>query len=264
MDRPSLDAFLASIQMVGSAVLRYLYFVQHSITDKLGFVHPSEPTELDQVANVAIPLIRYVQTLYDAVPKDTIPNLNALPELLHILWPVVVAILVTASMTFFGPNRFTLHSSTIYVLFIAAIPIVYNFEVDASCRSIFGHQQLPLRALVARLWRGWDCSIPPEDVAHFSVRFLLIAVGAQIGMMLHTIAVWLYFTIRIAFALVRFVFSLPFKLFPASPDAIKPRLRQPECPAPDALAEELAASTDEIAVPTYKPVAPATELPASV
>ena len=95
MDRPSLDAFLASIQMVGSAVLRYLYSVQHSIADKLGFVHTSEPTELDQVADFGIPFICYVQTLYDAVPKDTIPDLNAVPELLYILWPVVVAILIT-------------------------------------------------------------------------------------------------------------------------------------------------------------------------
>ena len=83
------------MQMVGSAVLRYLFSVQHSIADKLGFVHPSEPTELDQVAGFVIPFIRYVQTLYDAVPKDTIPDLNTVPELLYILWPVVVAILVT-------------------------------------------------------------------------------------------------------------------------------------------------------------------------
>ena len=71
MDRPSLDAFLASLQMVGSAVLRYLSSVQQSIADKLGFVHPSEPTELDQVAGFVIPFIGYVQTLYDAVPKTT-------------------------------------------------------------------------------------------------------------------------------------------------------------------------------------------------
>ena len=98
MDTPPLDTFLASMQMVSSAVqtlLRYLYFVQHSIADKLGFVYPTEPTELDQVADFAIPFIRYVQTLYDAVPKDTIPDLNTVPELLYILWPVVVAILVT-------------------------------------------------------------------------------------------------------------------------------------------------------------------------
>ncbi|KAI4520317.1 hypothetical protein K525DRAFT_286167 [Schizophyllum commune Loenen D] len=240
MDRPSLDAFLASLQMVGSAVLRYLYFVQHSIADKLGFVHPSEPTELDQIADFAIPFIRYVQTLYDAFPKDTIPDLNAVPELLHILWPVVVAILVTASLTLFGPHRFTLHSSTIYVLFIAAIPIVYNFEVDENYHPIFGAH--------------FDCVVPPEDVAHFAVRFLLLAVGAQIGMMLHTIAVWLYFTVRIAFAVV---FCLPFKLYPAPRDAIKPRLRQPECPAPDASADEPTAPAGELA-------APATELPASV
>ncbi|KAL1686619.1 hypothetical protein GGG16DRAFT_128584 [Schizophyllum commune] len=261
MDRPSLDAFLASLQMVGSAVLRYLYFVQHSIADKLGFVHPSEPTELDQIADFAIPFIRYVQTLYDAFPKDTIPDLNAVPELLHILWPVVVAILVTASLTLFGPHRFTLHSSTIYVLFIAAIPIVYNFEVDENYHPIFGAHFVPSWALLSSLWQGWDCVVPPEDVAHFAVRFLLLAVGAQIGMMLHTIAVWLYFTVRIAFAVV---FCLPFKLYPAPRDAIKPRLRQPECPAPDASAEKLVASTDEIAVPTHKPAAPATELPASV
>ncbi|KAL1714428.1 hypothetical protein EV715DRAFT_295145 [Schizophyllum commune] len=245
------------MQMVGSAVLRYLYFVQHSIADKLGFVHPSEPTELDQVAGFVIPFIRYVQTLYDAVPKDTIPDLNAVPELLHILWPVVVAILVTASMTFFGPNRFTLHTSAMYTLLIAAIPIVYNFEVDENYHAIFGDLFVPSWALVDRLWRGWDCSIPPEDVAHFAVRFLLIAVGAQIGMMLHTIAVWLYFTVRIAFAVVRFVFCLPFRVFLAPRDAIKPHLRQRECPAPDASIEEPAPPAGELA-------APATELPASV
>ncbi|KAL1729607.1 hypothetical protein EV714DRAFT_284780 [Schizophyllum commune] len=267
MDPPPLDALLASMQMVSSAVqtlLRYLYSVQHSIADKLGFVHPSEPTELDQVADFAIPFIRYVQTLYDAVPKDTIPDLNAVPELFHILWPVVVAILVTASMTLFGPHRFTLHTSTIYVLFIAAIPIIYNFEVDESYQHILSDHFVPSWALVSRLWQGCTCVIPPEDVAHFSVRFLLIAVGAQIGMMLHTIAVWLYYTVRIAFAVVRFVFCLPLKLYPASPDAIKPRLRQPEPSTPVALPEELAASTEQIAVPTHKPDAPATELPASV
>ena len=86
------------MQMVSSAVqtpLRYLYFYQHSIADKLGFVYPTEPTELDQVADFAIPFIRYVRELYDAIPRDTMPDLNAVPELLYILWPVVVAILVT-------------------------------------------------------------------------------------------------------------------------------------------------------------------------
>ena len=86
------------MQMVSSAVetlLRYLFSVQHSIADKLGFVHSSEPTELDQVADFAIPFIRYVRELYDAIPRDTMPDLNAVPELLHILWPVVMAILVT-------------------------------------------------------------------------------------------------------------------------------------------------------------------------
>ncbi|KAL1678445.1 hypothetical protein EV122DRAFT_212040 [Schizophyllum commune] len=260
MDTPPLDTFLASMQMVSSAVqtlLRYLYFVQHSIADKLGFVYPTEPTELDQVADFAIPFIRYVRELYDAIPRDTMPDINAGPELLHILWPVVMAILVTASMTLFGPHRFTLHTSTIYVLFIAAIPIVYNFEVDENYHAIFGDHFVPSWALVSSLWRGWDCSIPPEDVAHLAVRFLLIAVGAQIGMMLHTIAVWLYFTVRIAFAVVRFVFSLPFKLFPSPRDAIKPRLRQPECPAPDA-------SIDEPIIPARELAAPAKELPASV
>ncbi|KAI5886300.1 uncharacterized protein SCHCODRAFT_01136655 [Schizophyllum commune H4-8] len=273
MDPPPFDAFLASMQMVGSTVrtlLLYLYSVQHSIADKLGFVHPSEPTELDQVAAFAIPFIRYVQTLYDAVPKDTIPDLNAVPELLYILWPVVVAILITASMTLFGPHRFTLHSSTIYVLLIAAIPIVCNLEVDGNYQHIFSDHFVPSWALVSRLWQGWDCVIPPDDVAHFAVRFLLLAVGAQIGMVLHTIAVWLYFTVRIAFAVVRSVFCLPFKLFPALRGAIKPHLRQPECPSPIAPAEELAAPVDGLVAPVdelatlEERTAPAEEPPAPV
>ena len=103
MDQQSLDAVLASIQVVGTTIqtiFRVLYHIQYSFSYALGFVFPPEPTELDQVSDYVVPFLQYARTLYDALPGDTAAiDFNTIPELLTILWPVVAAMLVAVRLS---------------------------------------------------------------------------------------------------------------------------------------------------------------------
>ncbi|KAI5887432.1 uncharacterized protein SCHCODRAFT_02552351 [Schizophyllum commune H4-8] len=262
MDPPSLDAVLASIQAVGAVIqtfFRVLYHVQYSFADALGFVFPPEPTEFDQVADYFVPFLRYARTLYDALPSDaTLIDFNTVPELLTILWPVVAAMLVAASFTFFGPNRFTLHTSTVYFLVIASIPIVRNYNMSGIYCVMISDAISPRYDDLISPWAlakpGWDILVPlvqlwnipvhiahnhdfilyyirelwyrgytwEKDLAHFAVRFLLLATGVQVGLVLNTITVWVYWTLRTILAAV----CLPLKAAVGLLDRVKPDLRK--------------------------------------
>ncbi|KAL1688261.1 hypothetical protein GGG16DRAFT_60355 [Schizophyllum commune] len=262
MDPPSLDAVLASIQMVGTTIqtiFRVLYHIQYSFAEALGFVFPPEPTEFDQVSDYVVPFLQYARTLYDALPGDTTAiDFNTIPELLTILWPVVAAMLVAASFTLFGPNRLTLHTSTVYFLVIASIPLVRNYNMPGLYRIMiedaisppFEHRMSPYALAVpdwtmlaspVQLWNiltyiahnyefilfyireiaflGYTWE---KDLAYFAVRFLLLASGAQLGLASHTIVVWVYWTLWTILAAI----CLPFKIAAVQLDQVKPDLRE--------------------------------------
>ncbi|KAL1703986.1 hypothetical protein EV121DRAFT_206754 [Schizophyllum commune] len=266
MDPPSLDAVLASIQMVGTTIqtiFRVLYHIQYSFAEALGFVFPPEPTEFDQVSDYVVPFLQYARTLYDALPGDTTAiDFNTIPELLTILWPVVAAMLVAASFSLFGPNRLTLHTSTVYFLVIASIPLVRNYNMPGLYRVMiedaisppFEHRMSPYALAVpdwtmlaspVQLWNiltyiahnyelilfyireiaflGYTWE---KDLAYFAVRFLLLAAGAQLGLASHTVFVWVYWTLWTIIAAI----CLPFKIAAFLLNRVKPDLReQVEC-----------------------------------
>ncbi|KAL1673643.1 hypothetical protein EV122DRAFT_222232 [Schizophyllum commune] len=262
MDPPSLDAVLASIQMVGTTIqtiFRVLYHIQYSFAEALGFVFPPEPTEFDQVSDYVVPFLQYARTLYDALPGDTTAiDFNTIPELLTTLWPVVAAMLVAASLTLFGPNRLTLHTSTVYFLVIASIPLVRNYNMPGLYRIMiedaisppFEHRMAPYALAVpdwtmlaspVQLWNiltyiahnyelilfyireiaflGYTWE---KDLAYFAVRLLLLASGAQLGLASHTIFVWVYWTLWTILAAI----CLPFKIAAVLLNLVKPDLRE--------------------------------------
>ncbi|KAL1738939.1 hypothetical protein HDZ31DRAFT_69460 [Schizophyllum fasciatum] len=249
MDPPSLDAALASVLALGAylrLLLQLLFTAQYKLLLNFGLIRlplwttPLAPHHraIDRFEAFVIPAVGYVRDLGaaarglhawgDAVHQEGLPTWDALPGLLFVLWPVLIAVLALCALAVFGPRRGLTNTIACYAVGISAIPLLYSqsaFEVVSLGKANYGSFEMgdadvrdvalavvcqclavvrgdidlsSVRALTRDIIHNALAHprIAADDVARFAVRFVVLALAAQVGAMVHLVAAWTLWTLK--------------------------------------------------------------------
>ncbi|KAL1740282.1 hypothetical protein HDZ31DRAFT_76992, partial [Schizophyllum fasciatum] len=249
MDPPSLDAALASVLALGAylrLLLQLLFTAQYKLLLNFGLIRlplwttPLAPHHraIDRFEAFVVPAVGHVRDLGaaarglrawgDAVHQEGLPTWDALPGLLFVLWPVLIAVLALCALAVFGPRRGLTNAIACYAVGISAIPLLYSqgaFEVVSLVKAKYGSFEMgdtdvrdvalavvcqclavvrgdidlsSVRALTRDIVHNVLAHprIAADDVARFAVRFVVLALAAQVGAMVHLVATWTLWTLK--------------------------------------------------------------------